>query len=222
MLTRSWQILTLLLPRDRTFNNNTLVQYKGALVGLRAWAYLTLVRLYNKAAYYEYNYTQITGSYSPNILDKQEIIDKLIEEVEPYVLAITTGQEFEELRIKHYMNTKALLGELYLEKGDYSQAAQYLKLACESYLNGSSMLKVDRSYRYEAWATIFLNAESQDVENISVIPFSRAEHQYNPVPNWVGRDFLYMVKPTTILVDSFMAQITAIGAPRVICIVGRV
>jgi hypothetical protein len=33
------------------------------------------------------------------------------------------------------MNTKAVLGELYLEKNDYANAAKYLKLACESYGN---------------------------------------------------------------------------------------
>jgi hypothetical protein len=39
-----------------------------------------------------------------------------------------------------------------------------------------------------------------------VIPFSRAEDQFNPLASWLGYNAEYMVKPSAILVDSFMAQ----------------
>jgi hypothetical protein len=47
---------------------------------------------------------------------------------------------------------------------------KYLKMACESYLNLSSILKVDRTYQNAAWGSIFLNAESQGIENICSDP----------------------------------------------------
>ena len=111
------------------------------------------------------------------------------------------------------MNNKALLGELYLEVGRYADAVKYLKLACESYGNQTAMLKVDRTYQNAAWSSIFLNSESNEIENICVIPFSRAESQYNPIANWIGHDYQYQVKTSTILVDSFMAQIPSAGVP---------
>jgi hypothetical protein len=49
------------------------------------------------------------------------------------------------------------------------------------------------------------------LENISVIPYSRAEDQFNPLPAWMIHQ--YMVKPTEVLVDSFMAQIPLAGPP---------
>ncbi len=202
--------IDLVARRDRKLDELTTHQYKGALISLRAWSYLTLVRLFNQASYFESNLTELPANLNQNILGKQEIIEKLIEELIPYIHP-TTGVQYEELRIKHYMNTKALLGELYLEIGNYADAATYLKQACESYLNQAATLKVDRSYRDAAWGTIFLNAESQDVENISVIPFSRSEQQNNPLASWFGYDMDYMIKPSNIVVDSFLSQVSAVG-----------
>lgn len=204
--------------RDRDFNERTAFQYKGALITLRAWTYFTLVRLYGKAAYFgDDNLAELPSDFSSyiangkNVIGKQEMISKLIQEVTPYLHGVGSSQTYEELRIPNYMNSKALIGELYLESGDYLNATTYLKFACESYNNDAAILKIDNTYRELAWETIFLNSESQSVENISVIPFSRAEAQFNPIANWLGRDGSYMVKPSTVLMDSFMTQIQLDG-----------
>lgn len=199
--------------KDKDYDALAAHTYKGALIGMRAWTYLTLVRLYNKAAYFEDNVTTLPDNLSQNVLSKDVIIEKLISQLETYFKSEYTTSKYEELRIPHYVNNKALLGELYLEVGRYADAVTYLKLACESYTNQPAMLKVDKTYQNTGWITIFLNSESNTIENISVIPYSRAESQYNPISNWVGHDFQYLVKPTTILVDSFMAQIPAVGNP---------
>lgn len=200
--------LDLVESRDRKFDERTAHQYKGALIGLRSWTYLTLVRMFNQAAYFETSLTELPSNLNQNIMGKQQIIEKLIEDVTPYIHSTT---QYEELRIKHYMNTKALLGELYLENGNYAMAAQYLKLACESYLNQPAMLKVDKTYRDAAWGTMFLNAESQQIENISVIPFSRSEQQNNPLATWFGFDRDYLIRPSNIVLDSFVSQVTSAG-----------
>jgi starch-binding outer membrane protein, SusD/RagB family len=46
-----------------------------------------------------------------------------------------------------------------------------------------------------------------------VIPFSRSEDQFNPLPVWMGYNQQFMVKPAPALVDSFMAQIPLAGDP---------
>jgi starch-binding outer membrane protein, SusD/RagB family len=197
--------------KDKDYDALAAYSYKSALIGMRAWTYLTLVRLYNKAAYFEDNLTSLPGSLTQNVLGKDEILNKLIGQLETVLKSEYASNKYEELRIPHYVNNKALLGELYLEVGRYADAATYLKLACESYGNQPAMLKVDKSYQNAAWGAIFLNAESNNIENISVIPFSRAEAQYNPLASWFGYNKEYLVKPSTILVDSFLAQKPLVG-----------
>jgi tetratricopeptide (TPR) repeat protein len=192
--------------KDKNYDALTAYTYKGALIGMRAWTYFTLARLYNKVAYIDNNLTSLPENLSQKILTKEAIIDTLINQLETYFKSEYTTIKYTELRTPHYVNNKALLGELYLEVGRYADAAVYLKLACESYGNTAAMLKVDKSYQNAAWSTIFLNADGAQNENISVIPFSRAEAQYNPISKWVGHNYEYLVRPSTILVDSFMAQ----------------
>lgn len=198
---------------DRDYDALTAYTYKGALLGMRAWTYLTLVRLYNKAVYIENNLTTLPDNLSQKVLSKEVMLDTLINQLENYFKSEYTTTKYTEIRIPNYVNNKALLGELYLEAGRYSEAVTYLKLACESYGNAASMLKVDRTHQNAAWSTIFLNAESNNIETISAIPFSRAEQQFNPIASWVGRNYQYMVSPSKLLVDSFMAQIPAVGSP---------
>jgi len=196
--------------RDRTFDSVLVHQVTGGLIGMRSWSYLTLARLYGKVAYIDDNMTALPENLAQNVMSKEVIIDTLINQLIPY---IHTNLQLAEYRISYYVNIKALLGELYLEVNDYANAVYYLKLACESYQNRPSLLKVDKTYRDAAWKTIFLNAETADQENLGVIPYASFEDQYNPLANWLGHSCQYMVKPTTMLVDSFMAQIPAAGSP---------
>jgi tetratricopeptide (TPR) repeat protein len=197
--------------KDRNYDELTAYTIKGGLIGMRAWTYLTLARLYNKVAYIDGNLTSLPANLSQTVLTKDAILDTLINQLETYFKSEFTTTKYQELRIPHYVNNKALLGELYLEVGRYADAANYLKLACESYGNQQALLKVDKSYQNAAWGAIFLNAESNGIENISVIPFSRAEGQFNPFASWFGINNDYLVRPTTILVDSFLAQIPLAG-----------
>jgi tetratricopeptide (TPR) repeat protein len=183
----------------------------GELIAMRSWAYLTLVRLYNRASYIGDNMTSLPENLEQNVLSKEDMIDTLINQVIPYIFDATVGTERVELKLGYYVNSKAILGELYLEKGEYALAAEYLKLACESYLNSTARFKVDKSYQNEGWVSIFLNAESNFIENISVIPFSSVEDQNNPLASWMGYGQQYLVKPSGVLVDSFMTQEPAAG-----------
>lgn len=199
--------------KDKEYDELAAYQIKGALIGLRAYTYLMLVRLYNKAAYFEDNLESLPNNLSQNVLSKEEIINKLILQLETYFESEYTSTKYPEYRLSFYPNNKAILGELYLDLGSYENAAKWLKLACESYQNGASLLKVDRSYRDAAWGSIFLNSASQGLENIAVVPFSRAEGQFNPLSAWLDVKKEYLVKPSSIVIDSFMAQLPLLGDP---------
>ena len=198
---------------DRNFDPYIEFFFTGALIGMRSWAYLSIVRLYNEVAYIPDNLLSLPENLEQNIMTKDVLLDTLINQITPYIHDNSQGNEKVELKLGFFVNTKALLGEIYLEKNDYANAATYLKLACESYGDGNSMLKVDNSYKDEAWTSIFQNSESAFLENISVIPFNSQESQFNPLANWLGRDFNYQVKPSMVLVDSFKTQIPLAGDP---------
>lgn len=196
--------------RDREFDDFFLKYSTGALIGMRSWTYLTLARIYGKVAYIDDNLTTLPSDLTRNVMTKAVLIDTLINQITPY---IHTDLQLAEWRVENYMNTKALLGELYLEKNDYANAVTYLKMACESYGNSNTMLKVEAAYQNFGWSNIFLNAQTQYNENLSVIPFSLTDDQYNLLATWLGYNRDFVVQPTRTLVDSFLAQKPLAGNP---------
>ena len=195
---------------DRNYNEFYLKYTKAALVSLRNWTYLQLVRIYGQAALIDDNLTGIPANLEQNILSKDVMIDTLINQLIPTIPTEEQLTQMPELWLDYYMNGKAVLGELYLEKGDYANAVKYLKLAAESYTNNASIYKLD-SYTMDAWRSIFMNAESQITENISVIPYDHQEGQFNPLAKWLLPTDQFMVKPSQLLVDSFKTQVPAVG-----------
>mgnify|MGYP000669334021 CR=1 FL=1 len=202
---------------DKEYDELTSYQAKGVLIGLRAYTYLTLIRLYNKASYIESNYETLPDNLYQNVLNREELLDILIKQMEAFFESELTSSKYEALRLEHYPNNKAVLGELYLESGMYAEAAQWLKDACEYYDNQvssseqRSLLKVDQSYKDEGWASIFLNSASQRLENMMVVPYTRSEGQFNPLAEWLLPHLSYLVKPTSIVIDSMMSQVQLNG-----------
>jgi len=192
---------------DRNFTPFILNLFKGGLYTLRGWSYLTLVKLYGEAAWIDGAYASLPVGMKQTFIPKAVMIDTLINQLSKYVYDPTVGKEFIEADFSPIMNTKAVLGELYLEKGDYVNAAKYLKMACESYTNQPTVFKVDKAYTKEAWRFIFMSAEYQGTENISYVSYNLYENQINPLPRWMMGSDMYLVKPAQALVDSFKIQV---------------
>jgi len=193
--------------KDKDINDFILHYYKGGVIGLRTWAYFTIIRLYGQAAYIEDNMTSLPEGLNQTFYSKDVMIDTLINQIKPYIHDNSVGVEYVEIGIPGYPNTKAILGELYLEKNDYVNAAIYLKLACESYSNPSTLYKVDKQLIEKAWKTIFIGSSNVGTENIFVIPFSLPEGQVNPLPSWMLYNDQYQVQPSSKLVANFESQI---------------
>jgi hypothetical protein len=169
---------------------------KGALINIRSWSYLTLVRLFGKAAVINDNMPSLIPDQT--FLNKKDMIDTLINQLKPYVF---NNSKYTELQIWG-PNTKALLGELYLENQQYDSAAYYLKLGMESYGN-TKMYKVTNSYSKEKWELIFYG-DGVGIENIDVVFYDSHKDQYNDFTGWTLN---YEVKPSQLLVNSYMTQI---------------
>jgi len=207
---------------DRNFNRFYLNYTQLALMSLKSWTYLNLVKIYGQAALIEDNLTSIPGDLNQTILNKEDMINTLIKPLEDSINSKDYTNAI-ELRFVNYPNPKAVLGELYLEKGDYANAAKYLKLAAESYGNLPAVYKVD-ALKMEAWKTIFTSSESstgrihspapRDLppgENISVVGFDHQEGQFNPLAKWLLPTDLFMAKPTDTLVSLFNSQVPSAG-----------
>jgi hypothetical protein len=194
---------------DREFNDLLTFACKGALVSMRSWVYLNLVRLYGETAYFEDNMASLPTS--PQVIkEKAWVIDTLINQVKQYIHEESTFSARIEYRVFRFVNSKALLGELYLEKGDYANAAKYLKLGLESYSTEGTFFRADAAYRDLSWVNIFLNSESVASETLSVIPFSVQDGQINKLGTWLGR-VSPVAKISPVLLDSFIVQTTTQG-----------
>lgn len=190
---------------------------KGGLIAYRSYIYLTLCRIYGKAVMINQDLSASPENHNASFISKADMTDMLINQLLPYVYTGTKG----ELEIKNMVNIKAVLGELYLEKNDYSNAVTYLKLAAESYINDNtqySLFKVDGALLKDKWKNIFYSsANTLDVylklnndanrevglENLFVIGFNERSGQRNPVAEWSKN---YQVTPSGSLVSRFESQ----------------
>ncbi|MBN2519739.1 MAG: hypothetical protein JXB17_04480, partial [Bacteroidales bacterium] len=151
-----------ILEKDRDFDSTMLYAYTGALITLRSWCYFMLAKLNGEVGFVEGNLITIDPSKPPKYLDKNTIIDTLIEQLLPYY----NEDDIFRFPIDHL----ALLGELYLEKNDYSNAVFYLKKCIDG--QGSNGYMVDAGYKDKNWEIIFINSTQQGETVISAVPYS--------------------------------------------------
>lgn len=204
---------------DRNFDPFIFKYSKGAFVTLKCWTYLNLIKLYGKAALIDDNMVAIPENLNQTVLEKDAMIDHLIAELLPYIPTPEELTQMVELRFTNYMNPKAVLGELYLEKGDYANAVTYLKMALESYGNNADIYKNSIGSN-EGWKSIFMGGETgtggigyggAPTEHISTMPYDQNEGQFNDLAKWLLPTDQFMVQPTQLLIDSFRTQIPAQG-----------
>ena len=203
---------------DRDFDDKMYKSNLYALESLKSWTYLTLVRLYGKAVLIDNNLTELPQVKSVP-LEKQVMIDTLINRLVRQIPPVNTI----EYRFGNYMNGKAVLGELYLEKGDYANAVKYLTLAIESYQNWprTNVYKVD-GFASEGWRFIF-NAENNTgglkivdpphPEIISAVPYDMFQSQFNPLPTYMLPIGNFEVIPSQNLINTFMRQVQSAAKP---------
>lgn len=194
-----------ILELDRDFDSLALYAYEGSLVTLRSWAYFMLARLNGEVGLISADIEDFDPSVPPEYLSKEEIIDRLIGEL----LVYDDPDDIVRFDVDHYI----LLGELYLEKGDYANAARYLKFACD----GPAFRRVymvDEDYEQDAWREIFINSADQTSTVFTAVPYSYVDGQKNTLEEWMHPEYNYMVKPANSLVDSFEMQVQKNGNPK--------
>jgi tetratricopeptide (TPR) repeat protein len=193
------------VAKDRYYDTLDNKSYRAALIGYRSWAYFNYVRLYGEAALIPDEMSSISGTSNLTMVNRIDMLDTLINQLTPYIH--DNESQIEEIYVFNSINTKALLGEIYLERGDYEKAAELLKAAVESYGNSATMYKVDKTYSMEDYANTFINSFALTSTVMAAVPFSFEEGQKNPLEDYFGYNHYYMIKPAMNVIDSFNAQI---------------
>jgi starch-binding outer membrane protein, SusD/RagB family len=188
-----------ILEKDRDFDSTILNLYNGALITMRSWAYFMLAKLNGEVGLVDGNLSTVDPSNPPVYLKKNEIIDKLIQEL----LQFVDENDIYRYPFDHYV----LLGELYLEKNQYWKAAEYLKYAIDGPYYTRSEYMVDNSYGEEGWKDIFLNSTQQGSTVIIGVPYSFQDGQKNSLEEWMNIKFDYMVKPTASLLNRYYTEV---------------
>jgi starch-binding outer membrane protein, SusD/RagB family len=187
-----------IVGRDRDFDSTYLEQYTGLLVTLRAWAYFTLARINGEVGLVEGNLAEINPSQPPTYLTKRALINYLIDELLPYY--------DEDDLFRYDIDLYVLLGELYLEKGNYVKAVEFLKYAIDGPALSNRYI-VNNQYGQEGWKEIFINSISQGTTVRTAVPYSFVDGQPNMLEKWMHYDYDYMVKPVESLIDQFENEV---------------
>ncbi|MFA9391114.1 MAG: RagB/SusD family nutrient uptake outer membrane protein [Prolixibacteraceae bacterium] len=186
---------------DQDITDIDLSIFKGNLIGVRSWAYFMISRLYGEAAYIKDNLSSLPDE-ALTYIPRGAMMDTLINHLLPY-LDIDYA-DFGNIS----MYNKALIGEIYLEKQDYTNAALYLQMAIEGFENGVQKYKVTTSYNKDSWKSIFVSAAYQSTEVMIAVPFNYLENQPNPIELWYNYDYEYLAKPTNYIVNLFEKETT--------------
>lgn len=177
----------------------------------RAWCYMTLGKLYGQALYHDYSLADYIDLSQGKLLKFDELLDKVILSVEngfngvdgKNVLVwrdITNIKGDEWMRFS--VNTDALLGELYLWKGDYYTSLDFL-------LN--VIRKGEGNFVVSAgnYADIFNKEITSNLQELlTVIPFNANKRQQNKLQYYFSNTApnVYYLKPASRLIELYDLQ----------------
>lgn len=215
------------------------------IAALRTWVYLQLGVQYGKVPYVTDRLATTADLGNAGLFPRIEfsvLLDLLVRTMEslPYMVPypptsglVTTVDAFNTS--KFFVNKQALLGELYLWKGNYRQAASMFKNVMETAGTGQfNVLRVSGSskadnkdisvgyVRYretdenslidnnsQGWRSIFANNSDElfNYECVWFLPFDKTFKPANPFINlFSNRGGRYLLKPSQLAVDNWNAQ----------------
>ncbi|NJK84652.1 MAG: RagB/SusD family nutrient uptake outer membrane protein [Bacteroidales bacterium] len=185
---------------DSVINNS----YKIALVGMRSWAYFNVARLYgNVTILTDELHTLNSSGYQK--VTREEMLNILVEELKPYIHDNTS--DIAEFWVGSSINTKTLLGEIYLEQGEYEKAVEMFKNALESYGNAPAIFKVDNTYEKKKYPELFINLDDNIAEVMTGVAFSFEDGQKNILEDYFNPEFGMEVKPTNIIINNYITDV---------------
>lgn len=201
-------------------------------INYRAWAYLTIGKLYGEAVYYDLALTDDTDLKKERLLTFDALIDELIYFVKNGVDGIDGfhsldwAKMFDNDATKDWtyigVNPNVLMCELYLWDRNNVEAAQSGLAAIISGVKDDGTESTDKyklsgSYKGTSWKNIFSgNFGTLTNEAFTVVPFDYSKNQTNKLQYYFSNiaPNVYYLKPHSQLITRYQNQQKATGGTR--------
>ncbi len=208
--------------------------YKGLVINAityRAWAYLTIGKLYGKAVYYDIALGDSQDLGKERMLEFDELINELIYFVKTgvdgvngystnYVLDWTVFLNVADYTWNRLaVSVNALMTELYLWNGNYIESIrQGMDCICKEANSGGASADIAKHklaaspYGSGNWTVIFSNTIATS-EMITAVPYNYSKNQPNPLFD-VFMAKLYLA-PHPDLIAKYEADSSFVGGKKV-------
>lgn len=192
-------------------------------INYRAWAYLTIGKLYGEAVYYDLALADDTDLEKERLLPLDALVDELIYSVKNGVDGIDGFHPLEwsklfdtEAKDWYYIsiNPNVLLCELYLWDGNNVDAAQAGLSAIVSGVKddgteSTDKYKLSASYKGNSWKKMFSdNFGTVTNEAFTAVPFDYSRNQTSKLQYYFSNitPNVYYMKPHTNLINRYKNQ----------------
>ncbi|BDD11815.1 membrane protein (plasmid) [Fulvitalea axinellae] len=174
---------------------------KAEFLSLRAWAYMSLVNIYGKVAYFETPESEFSKTGNYTIMNREEVLAKLESSINViyYSSSFAVGDDSSWRQV--FLSHVLLAAELNLMLENYEYVASLLFSRLRSVDDGS----VTSDYEKAKWSVIFSNeyGKTQN-EVLTLVPFDKVNRQQHGLQAVFQRD--YWVKPSASTIASFESQ----------------
>jgi starch-binding outer membrane protein, SusD/RagB family len=142
-----------------------------------------------------------------NLYDTKMIIDKFTRQLENEVKAVGVNHYIHnndvswEVTIWNEYARHALLGHMYLTRGDYAKSKAHLEKIVYNIADGAPRYQLDFTFGNWNWQNIFRGVDNR--EHIFILPFNKATFQQNNFQSYFNSwgPHTYQLKPTKVAVD---------------------
>lgn len=188
------------------------------LIGLRGWTYFQILKNYGTCKYFK----EVRKYPAPEIqaLTYEAAVDTILADV----LAVDTlsysefgdGANSNWNRIRVLQQTiNTLVGELYMEKGEFEKAAlkfeEIIRKTDEhksaSAVSSDNNFKL-QTYKRSDWRSIFMGSSSNS-EGLFWIFAGKEYNQFNDLQKWTAtatNGGMYVVKPSQVAISNFIRE----------------
>lgn len=147
-----------------------------------------------------------------NLFSIEMIIDIFTRQLENRVKAVGVNHYIHnndvswEVTIWNEYARHALLGHMYLTRGDLARARAHLEEIVYNIADGAPRYQMDFTFGYWNWANIFRGVDNR--EHIFILPFNKANFQQNNFQSYFTSwgPHTYQLKPTKVAIDHWEAS----------------
>jgi tetratricopeptide (TPR) repeat protein len=156
---------------------------------------------FDRGGYYNDTINNYPITLEKQLYDQDLIIDIFTKQLETKIKAVGVNHYIDnnditwEVTIWNPWAMHALLGQMYLTRGDYTKAIPHFEVIIDNETD-NNRYEIDNSFSFNMWRNIFPNIDGR--EHIYTIWFNKSYFQQNEFQSWFEPwlPHNYMLKPT--------------------------